>query len=226
MQRSLPLLLGLFLLAACGGDLRFEGGLGDDDDDDAADDDDSSDDDDAADDDDDSTGQGGPVFCGPTPSPGSSGQSEPLRVFTGLGDVLFDWDDEERGGVFGADWSGCEALHRFDRDGEYVCGILWTAMGTSYGEQILSQSLVSRFDIDFLLTDNTCGDYPEAEDRQSFFRLELPFDGAIAQILRSTEPNSLPAQMDEWASASIPIDDPFPDSLELEYFTQFFADPK
>jgi hypothetical protein len=224
MYRLLPLILGLFLVTGCGGELRFGGTLGTDDDD-TADDDDSSNDDDAADDDD-SESQGDPVFCGPTPSPGSSRNPQALRVFTGLGDVLFDWDDEERGGVFGADWSGCEALHRFDENGDYVCGILWTAMGNSYGEQLLSESLVSRFDMDFLLTDNTCGDSPEAEDRQSFFRLELPFSGDVATIRRSTEPNALPAQMEEWASASIPADDPFPDSLELEYFTQFFSDPE
>jgi len=221
------------VMAGCSGSLTFGGQLwpetdddDDDDDDTVADDDDDSgaDDDDTVSDDDDTEPIGGPVFCGPTPSP-ASGTGEPLRVYTGLADVLFKWEkDGARGGVFSADWSGCEALHRYDSDGEYFCGILWTATGNSYGEQILSSGLVLRFEMSFELTKNTCGDHPEAGYRETYFRLSLPFEEHVARITYSSEPNTLPNNMETWAEASYESDDMFPELMELEYFTSFRSD--
>ena len=117
----------LLPLGACGGSLSIGGPLwifgdGGDDDDSAG----GGDDDDASDDDD-TTPPSGPVVCGPTVQPGSSWEGTSTEGYTG--DAVLTFEYEERGGLFSADWSGCEAKHFFGPDGESECGILWSAEG-------------------------------------------------------------------------------------------------
>jgi len=219
--------LGLLLVAGCHGNMRISGPIwifdGDDDDSGAPDDDDSSaDDDDLTPPDDDDATPGGPVVCGPTVAPGD-GWDVAAHVFTGSADIELEYD--ERGGLFAAVWSGCEAKHFYDATGEYLCGIRWEAVGDSYGEQVQTTQLVSRFAMEFTLAESTCGlAHPEAEDRSLFFRITVSSDGgATIPITWSPDVNTLPDDMFDWAVADWKESEPFPDLLELLYFTAFEA---
>ncbi|MEE2827650.1 MAG: hypothetical protein VX498_00560 [Myxococcota bacterium] len=220
-------LLGL-TLAGCTGSLTFGGNLWADDDDSASDDDDSAvgDDDDSSvdDDDDDDTGPtGGEVQCGQATAPGPDWGGGPSRAYTGETSIVFE-RNEERGSVFSADWEGCEALHRFDEDGSYLCGIRWLAEGESYAEQEQTNQFLVRFDMNFTLDENTCGNDPEAADRQIYFRLELPKEEPVATILYSDKINTPPAGMEFWARTGyIPSVD-LPERVDLLYTTEFSTD--
>jgi hypothetical protein len=81
--------------------------------------------------------------------------------------------------------------------------------------------IITRFDMTFALTENTCGDDPEAQDRSTYFRLSLPFDSPVANLSRSNEPDTLPANMEPWAATSFKSDWPNPQLIDLAYFTSF-----
>ncbi len=215
----------LLPLGACGGSLSIGGPLwifGD-----GGDDDDSAgvgDDDDASDDDD-TTPPSGPVVCGPTVQPGSSWEGTSTEVYTG--DAVLTFEYEERGGLFSADWSGCEAKHFFGPDGESECGILWSAEGTSYGEQVQPSGLVSRFRMEFLVEESSCGlAHHDAEDYELFFRVSLTEgDDGLISITWSEASNTQPANMEPWTTLEWDGKEQ-PDEVAFDYFTDFVASGK
>ncbi|MCO4771340.1 MAG: hypothetical protein KDA24_15000 [Deltaproteobacteria bacterium] len=235
------LLVGL-LLGGCRGLISFGGDLWltDDDDSSSANDDDATandddatgddddataNDDDATGDDDDATGPGGPVLCGPNVAPGSDWAGQSTSAYTGDARVTFDHD--ARGGFFGAQWTGCEAKHFFDADGEYVCGIKWSVVGPSYGEQYQTTRLVSRFAMGWVVDDNTCapGD-PEVSRPMDFYRITVPYDSGSLVVLVSDDEATVPAQMDDWVELGWDGDgDDEPDMVEFDYSTPFSATP-
>ena len=236
---ALLVVLLLGALAGCRGVLRFSGDLWLTDDDDSAvsddddsavsddddsavgDDDDVANDDDVIGDDDDATPTGGPVFCGPNLIPGSDSAGQAVSVYTGDARVAFDHD--ARGGFFAAEWTGCEAKHFFDTDGEYVCGIKWSVNGVSYGEQYQATRLVTRFTMDWTLDDNTCAATdPEVFRIDDYYRITVPYESGTLEVLVSDDDSTVPAQMDEWAE--LPWDgagDDEPDLVEFDYATSF-----
>jgi hypothetical protein len=213
------------LVAGCIGSLEVTGTLwqaSDDDDSSAVDDDDSAvvDDDDVVIDDDDMVG--GPVFCGPTVEVGPEWTGGAAEVYTG--EVEIDLNHAARGGAFSADWTGCEAKHFYDDQGEYICGILWDAYGPSYGEQLQSTRLISRFDMAFAMTENTCdSSHPDAGDRSTYFRLDLPYGGPLLTVMWSGQVNTQPAQMHDWTTAPWTDDDETPEEIDFSYHTALVA---
>jgi hypothetical protein len=223
--------LGILLLlgAACHGTLTVAGTLwppGDDDS--AADDDDATtppDDDDATtppDDDDDSTG--GPVSCGPDPDePGPAWDGVASASSTGHAEIDFEYG--ARGALFSAAWTGCEARHYFYESGEYRCGILWEASGASYGEQYGSSAVIVRFAMFMALSESTCGSsHPDAEDRDLYFRLSLPFEDGEAELRWSNDESAPASQMPLWALVPWEGQGLEPDDVVLDYRTAFSAD--
>ena len=225
----LVLLLGA---AGCRGSLTFGGDLWplpesmDDDDSAPTDDDDSApiDDDDSAipGDDDDATGPGGPVFCGPEVVPGPEWSGQAVAGWTGDATVTF--EHEARGGFFAARWTRCEAKHFFDASGSYVCGVVWSLVGDSYGEQYQDGQLVSRFSMEATVTTNTCSPTQTDVDRAPFyFRLTVPEDQGVLDVRWSTASDTNPSQMLPWLE--LPWDgagEPRPDEVSFLY-TRAFA---
>ena len=223
------ILAGVLLLAVgCIGSMEITGTLwqvGDDDDssvddDDSADDDDTVDDDDIQPDDDDMVG--GPVFCGPEAEPGPDWPGGAAMIYTGEADI--DVEYLTRGGVFTADWNGCEAVHFFDEGGGYICGVKWTAVGDSYGEQLQGTQLISRFDMAFELSEYTCdSSHPDVGDRQIYFRLEVPYGGPELTVTSSELVNTQPTQMDPWTTSDWDDSDTTPEEIDFDYQTAVYA---
>jgi hypothetical protein len=213
----------LVLALSCNsGKLTIGGNLwptGDDDsagDDDIGDDDTGDDDtgDDDTGDDDDSTPTGGPVVCGPGPADLSGDSS----VYTGAATVVFEY--EARGGFFEAAWSGCEARHYFV-GGAYQCGIRWEATGTSYGEQFQATRLVSRFTMEFVVTDDTCGSWhPDSDRGVLYYRAAIPYEDGELEIRWSVSQGEDPADMDIWAELPFEGQGDEPGSISFEYSTE------
>ncbi len=222
---------GLAVLAVgCVGSMEITGTLwqAGDDDDSAIDDDDSAiddddvilDDDDVILDDDDMVG--GPVFCGPTVEIGPDWSGGAAEVYTGEADI--DIEYLTRGGVFTSEWHGCEAKHFYDDSGVYICGVKWTVVGDSYGEQLQSTQLISRFDMRFALEEYTCdSSHPDVGDRQVYFRLEVPYAGPELTVTWSTMINTQPTQMDDWTTSPWDDSDETPEEIDFTYHTALVA---
>ena len=179
------------------------------------------DDDSALVDDDDATFDG-PVSCGPTLAPGSAWAGVAVEAYTGSAAIEFDY--EGRGGLFSADWTGCEAKHFFDEDGEVICGIRWAATGGSYGEQSLSTGQVAWFAMTFDIDQESCGaDHPDSEDRAVFFRVTIPFEGDVVGITWSDQVDTPASDMLPWVSPPYDNQGPMPDEVLLEYAIPFVA---
>ena len=208
----------LLLAAGCIGSFDVAGtlwatGPGDDDSSEPDDDDSASIDDDMV---------GGPVFCGPEVEIGPDWAGGAAEVYTG--DTRIDLNHAARGGAFSGQWSGCEAKHFYDDAGGYICGILWEAEGPSYGEQLQTTQLISRFDMTFEMTENTCdSSHPDAGDRWTYFRLVVPYGGPLLTVTWSGQVNTQPDQMHDWATAPWADDDETPDDVDFSYQTTLVA---
>jgi hypothetical protein len=186
------------------------------DDDVVADDDTSAADDDTTAGDDDTTPIGGPVDCGPSPDLGGDG----VR-YTGDARLEMSYSDIAaafRGGAFTATWEGCEAAHRIAL-GVEECGVRYDATGQSYAEQLQESAIIIRLHIDFVATEDTCGDPALPPAREVFFRVRVPFDGPAAEILWSEHGEAVPSQMENWAEAPYNGDGEAPEEVVLLYQT-------
>jgi hypothetical protein len=158
------------------------------------------------------------VSCGPEITPPSTGTA----VEATTGDALLEFSYEGRGGQYDAWWTGCEAKHFFDSDGDSLCGILWDATGSSYGEQIQASGLVVRFAMQFTLKESTCGPaHPDAQDYELFFRVSLTEgDDGLVNVTWSYNSATPPANMFPWVSFAWDGEER-PDEVGFEYRTEF-----